>query len=234
MEAALTHRFELGHNYAGIPIHACRGIHEFAGALAQQYIRPGSRILDMGSGSGALAQRLLDADYDVLATDIDSHGYVARAPHQLWDATSDGQLPVPEGSLDAVCAIEILEHVESPLAALRNIRRVLRPGGLLIASTPNIGHPRSRLKYLLTGSPSFFGPEYYQGCGHRTLLTDWILDAHIRAAGFRIQRTAYAGDMPMSPMSRALMPVVMFFGRIVGCPRPDKDDGAAVFFVATT
>jgi SAM-dependent methyltransferase len=232
MEQALTHRFDMGHHYSGIPINACRGIHEYAAQLVAEFVTPGASVFDIGCGVGALTQRLHDEGYVAVGADIDARGYMAKAPHLLWDSGAD-KLPVPERSVDAVCAIEILEHVENPLAVLRNVRRILKPGGVLIVSTPNISHPRSRLKFLMTGSPSFFGPEYYEGCGHRTLLTDWILKAHIEASGFTIQKTAYAGDMPMGPVSRALMPVVNLFGRLVGCPKPDAGDGAATFFVAT-
>lgn len=233
-EPLLTHRFRTGHEYKGIAIHAAPGVHDYAAELAQANLPDGARVLDIGSGSGALAARLTDIGYKVLATDIDLRGFSAPCPSAVWDA-SDERSPPPEahGTFDAVCAVEILEHTENPLAALRNCKRMLRPGGYLIASTPNVCHPRSRLKFLLRGAPSYFGPGEYKGSGHRSLLPDWMLQLHLDAVGFDITRVAYAGDMEMSPLYRLAFPVFELTARLaLRTPRADHGDGACVFFVA--
>ena len=232
MELALTHRFRTGQDYKGIPIHAADGVHAYALNLAQQHIPAGARVLDVGSGSGALAERLSDAGYDVTATDIDLRGFRAAVKSTVWDANSEA-LPVEEGSLDAVFAIEIIEHTENPLAALRNFRRLLKPGGTLIVSTPHVCHPRSRLKFLLSGSPSYFGPGEYRGSGHRALIPDWMLRLHLDATGYKLTQVAYAGNMSMSTINRALFPLLSLFGRtFLNAPRVDEGDGACVFCVA--
>jgi SAM-dependent methyltransferase len=232
MEQVLTHRFRGSSEYQGIPIHAAPGVHEFGAHLAQQYLPAEASILDVGCGSGALSARLLDAGFSVLATDIELTGFQASVRSKVWDA-GESVLPVPERSLDCVMALEILEHVENPLAVLRNFKRMLKPGGKLICSTPHTGHVRSRLRFLLTGSPSYFGPEYYEGSGHRVLLPDWLLGHHIRAAGFQTDRVAYAGEIETNPIFRAALPVLTWLGRAaLRIPRADAGDGTCVFFVA--
>jgi SAM-dependent methyltransferase len=67
-------------------------------------------------------------------------------------------LPYPDESFDLVTCSEVLEHVENFRAVLREIRRVLKPGGLMVITTPNVLNMKSRLRYLVTGFASLFGP----------------------------------------------------------------------------
>lgn len=77
-----------------------------------------------------ISQHCVDYARDVLAL----HGIAPmRAEVQLADAR---QMPAPDESFDLLIATEIIEHVPNPAALLAEIRRVLKPGGALIASTP--------------------------------------------------------------------------------------------------
>jgi SAM-dependent methyltransferase len=222
-----------GGTFGGIQIHAAAGIHEYALRVVGRERPTPARVLDVGTGSGALAARLDAAGYDVIAADLETSDYAARPPVIAWDLDS---IDVPSdlvGAFDVACAIEVLEHVENPLQALRNLFLVLRPGGLLVASTPNIGHPRSRIKFLLRGAPAYFGPDEYLATGHRTLLPDWLLRRHLEAAGFDDIRLSYAGSYGLSGPSRlgyrALVPVFRLLGMM---PSPRDRDGAAAFALA--
>jgi|AGTN01.3.fsa_nt_gi 2-polyprenyl-3-methyl-5-hydroxy-6-metoxy-1,4-benzoquinol methylase len=232
MEQVLTHRFRGTNDYLGIPIHAAPGVHEFGTTLAESYLPAGASVIDIGCGSGALSARLADAGFDVLATDVELTGFAANVSSRTWDAGAP-ELPAAAGSMDGVIALEVLEHVENPMAVLRNFKRLLRPGGKLICSTPHTGHIRSRLRFLMRGAPSYFGPEAYHGSGHRTLLPDWLLRELLTAAGFTIDRVAYAGEIETHPVLRAALPVLHWAGRaLLNIPRADADDGTCVFFVA--
>jgi 2-polyprenyl-3-methyl-5-hydroxy-6-metoxy-1,4-benzoquinol methylase len=158
------------------------------------------RLLDVGAGSGALSERLLDAGYLVTASDRDAADYVGRADFQIWDVLQ--KPPWTATPFDAVCAVEVLEHVDDPAEALRNIHGTLKPGGCLIVTTPNLGHPKSRLKFLIKGAPSYFGPSEFDSLGHRTLLPPWMLERRIRDAGFDIASTSYAGLLGGNPLWR--------------------------------
>jgi SAM-dependent methyltransferase len=61
---------------------------------------------------------------------------------RVVDDASD--LPFPDESFDLAICIEVLEHLFSPDGTVREVRRVLRPGGKLIASTPNVAYWRLR------------------------------------------------------------------------------------------
>lgn len=109
----------------------------------------GSRILDIPAGSGAFTKRLQAAGYDVVASDIVAHPAV---PSSLF-RQADMNLPLPfaDASFDVVVSIEGLEHIQRPFDFVRECRRVLRPDGFLVLSTPNISSLRSRWRWFLTG-----------------------------------------------------------------------------------
>ena len=70
----------------------------------------------------------------------------------------DSELPFGDRSFDYVTCLEGLEHIENPQQAMREFARVLKPGGHLIVSVPNILNIEERLKWLLHGYTSHFKP----------------------------------------------------------------------------
>lgn len=110
-------------------------------AFARSYCR-GRDVLDVGCGTGHGAAVLAQAARSVTGVDRDRLA-VAQAQRQfahrsLAFATGDAAaLPLPDGSVDAVVAFGTVEHLDGHDAFLDEVRRVLRPGGLLIASTPD-------------------------------------------------------------------------------------------------
>jgi len=96
-------------------------------ARAASSVAPGSRVLDAGAGSGQY--RALFAHCDYHALDIGGH---ANLDYEA-DITS---IPVPDQSFDVVLCTEVLEHVPEPIAAVRELARVLKPGGRLFLTAP--------------------------------------------------------------------------------------------------
>jgi SAM-dependent methyltransferase len=128
---------------------------QVAGAV-RGVVPQGSDLLDLGCGSGELARQLAAAGYRVTGCDI--------APAMLRKAvTADTGhtvswvqleyrwqlLPLASASLDAVVSASVLEYIRDPGAVLAECARVLRPGGVLVGTVPDVTHPVRWLEWPL-------------------------------------------------------------------------------------
>jgi SAM-dependent methyltransferase len=123
--------------------------------LFRRYVGgPGRRVLDLGCRDGALTREFaagnevvgVDADRDALA-EAQKLGIETR-----W-ADLDEPLPFPDASFDVLVAGELLEHLRDPRQLVAEARRVLRPGGTLVASVPNAYRLKNRLRFLAGRKP---------------------------------------------------------------------------------
>ena len=139
---ATTERYTHGHHESVLRTHSWRTVDNSAAYLAP-YLTPGLDVLDVGSGPGTItldiATRVrpgsvvgLDASADVciqastLARDSD----VLNVDFVAGDAYA---LDFPDDSFDIVHAHQVLQHVGDPVAVLREMRRVVKPGGIVAA-----------------------------------------------------------------------------------------------------
>jgi ubiquinone/menaquinone biosynthesis C-methylase UbiE len=103
----------------------------------------GGRLLDVGSGNGAQTLRLLGRFEEIVALDVVPEHLETLREHvppgaKLRTVLYDGGvMPFEAASFDAVLSIETLEHVADEAQTLREIHRVLAPGGTLVLSVPN-------------------------------------------------------------------------------------------------
>lgn len=107
--------------------------------LVKQYLRPGDLILDAGCGMGDMLVRIRKMqDYNAIGIDI-SADYVAIAQERGLhaDVCAIEKTPFPKGIFGMVICTDVLEHVLDLNKAVRELLRVLRPGGHLIVRTPN-------------------------------------------------------------------------------------------------
>jgi len=118
---------------------------------------PRGRLLDVPAGHGALAKLLLNEGFEVSCCDLYPEIFeLENVPISQGDL--DGAFPYEDNSFDSAVCIEGLEHIENPANAIREFGRVLRSGGCLIASVPNIMNVEERLKWLMYGYTSHFKP----------------------------------------------------------------------------
>lgn len=95
----------------------------------------GRRVLDLGAGGGRHARWLTERGALVVAGDI-VVAPEAGTQAACWVRLDGAALPLADASMDVVLAAEVLEHVADPSAVLREVYRVLVPGGLAVVSVP--------------------------------------------------------------------------------------------------
>jgi len=122
------------------PAHARRAAERNA-AFFLPHLQPGMRLLDAGCGPGSITSGLAEAVAPGAATGVDVSADAVSAARALAAERGvanarflDGDvcaLPFPDSAFDAAFAHALLQHLADPLAALQELRRVLRPGGVI-------------------------------------------------------------------------------------------------------
>ena len=115
-------------------------------AFLLPHLSPGMSIIDCGCGPGSITVGLAEivAPGQVIGLDIEPRQLEAAqrlateraTPNVRFEPGSVYELPFPDATFDVAVAHFVLEHVSDPLRALREIRRVLRPGGLAAIKDP--------------------------------------------------------------------------------------------------
>lgn len=106
----------------------------------------GRDLLDVPSGGGPVVQGARAAGYDVVEVDL-----FPRPGIRGVCADACARLPFAESAFDVVLSMEGIEHFEHQAGFVRECARVLRPGGWLILTTPNVLTLSARLTHILTG-----------------------------------------------------------------------------------
>lgn len=103
-------------------------------------LHPGRPMLEIGTGQGALLHELRTRGMDVVGVEVNAER-VAEARARFGDLpvrqTSGVALPFADAAFDAVLSFDVFEHIRDSDAHLREVSRVLRPGGWYLLQTPN-------------------------------------------------------------------------------------------------
>jgi SAM-dependent methyltransferase len=146
-------------------------------ALIDLFIAPGSRCLEVSCADGG-----------VMGPWLRARGY----GHVTVDMAERPRLPFDEESFDAALMLETLERLDAPDRAAAEVRRVLRPGGVLLATAANVAYWRRRLDLAVRGrdrQPLSFDP----GSLRRVLL-----QAGFNLVGVEGQDGAIVRDLPLA------------------------------------
>ncbi len=101
-------------------------------------IPSGSKVLDVGSGSCPHREKFNHCDYF-------SHDFARLSDHQIQDQRGYGKIdfvsdilniPVPDKSFDVILCTEVIEHIPDPISAIKEISRIIKPGGILLITAP--------------------------------------------------------------------------------------------------
>jgi SAM-dependent methyltransferase len=135
-------------------------------------------VLDFGCGTGAFLEHL-DRFGTVSAVDADPSAVAfchARGRAEVRLAPPGAPLPFPDAAFDLVTALDVIEHIDDDVAALAELRRVLRPGGLLLVAVPAF---------------MFLWGKQDEVSHHHRRYTARTLRRALTAAGFGVDRTSY-------------------------------------------
>lgn len=139
----------------------------------------GARVLEAGAGEGYGAAMIADLARSVVALDYDRSaiGHIRDVYPQVQPVRGNlAGLPLPDEAIDVVVNLQVIEHLWDQVGFLRECLRVLRPGGVLIISTPN----------RLTFSP---GRDTPLNPFHTRELAPGELAELLREAGFTVSRS---------------------------------------------
>jgi 2-polyprenyl-3-methyl-5-hydroxy-6-metoxy-1,4-benzoquinol methylase len=123
------------------------------------------------------------------------------------------ELPLEPGSFDAIVCADLIEHLRDPGAFMERVRPLLRPGGRLVLSTPNVANWTIRLQLL-------FGRFRYTERGildrtHAHLFTRRTLIECVESAGYRVERLDFTVPVPVLGL-----PLVERVAHAIGRLRP--------------
>lgn len=173
----------------------------------------GHSVVDVGCYSGEFVAELLrrDPDRDVTGLDYDDEGLkLARLLHpELTDRfrrSSVYELDLPDESVDCVSFQEVIEHLEGAAVAIKEINRVLRPGGVLVVTTPNayafphfVAFARSELvTHIRRRRPALADAVFYDAWEWNRHIYCWTpstLLTLLQVNGFEYDTHAYAADV---------------------------------------
>jgi 2-polyprenyl-3-methyl-5-hydroxy-6-metoxy-1,4-benzoquinol methylase len=156
------------------------------------------RVLDVGCSSGYLARRLVERGGTVVGIDVDEQA--AEEARDVCEQVLVGdvetiELPFEDASFDVVLCGDVIEHLRRPDAFLRRMRPLIRPGGRLVLTTPNIANWSIRLALL-------FGRWRYTRRGildrtHTHLFTRRTLIETLHETGYRIVEFDFTAPVPL-------------------------------------
>lgn len=155
--------------------------------LAALNVAPGDEIVDIGCGDGLFDEELVKAGFDVTGVEPEKYlrdKFEAWAKHagpgrgRVVSGTAE-KLPFQNGSVQTAVITEVMEHVNDPEVCLKEIHRVIKPGGMLCLSVPTSF--TEKLYWRLH-------PGYEKNSTHLRIFQKKTLLSLVEDAGFRVTR----------------------------------------------
>ena len=201
--------------------------HEVRKRIAALGLPSGARVLDAPcGGNAALTCALKQQGFHAVGADIDSEAATLLG-EGFAKVDLNAPFPWPEQSFDAVISTEGIEHLENHYSFLREVSRILKPGGVFVLTTPNITALRSRVRFFGSG---FFGRDARplnesarHPLHHIGLVTFPELRYELHVSGFRLSEVRHTHVKPVSYIYSIYVPWVWLYTLIAF--RKEKDSG---------
>jgi ubiquinone/menaquinone biosynthesis C-methylase UbiE len=183
-----------GKHRAGFQEFSTSAIHEAILRAVEEAVPTSlvGKYLDIGSGKGELLTQVAQRFPGLQSFACDCTDQLMKRPNQKVDVAdlNHQALPFESARFDVITCSETLEHLENYWRVLREVLRVLRPGGIAVFSTPNILNLRSRFRFFSTGFYNLFGPvmpdekDVFSPRGHITPVSWFYLANALLSVGF--------------------------------------------------
>jgi SAM-dependent methyltransferase len=169
----------------------------------------GKKVCDLPCGAGAFSARLAQLGAVVTAVDLEAVEPFYYDPAQRLLADANLPLPFADGEFDALVSIEGIEHLENPSFFLRECARVVKPGGWVIVSTPNVDSFQSRRSAFVHGFPKYFQPKTAErkDAWHLHPVDMTFMRGALRRAGLTIMDLAVNRLSGRNPVRELLRPL---------------------------
>lgn len=178
---------------------------------------PGRQLFEGSCGAGELTRQLVAQGFEVTATTFEDALDLGAGATCLAHIDLNLDLPLKAESFDCAVLQEVIEHLESPAHIVREISRILRPGGIFVMTTPNAGCLRSRVHFLYSGfvkgrrRPANYGtpPGNYSNLFIPALP---VLHYLLWQYGLRVERVGRANRKPSSWLWFVLLYPLVWLG----------------------
>ncbi len=149
---------------------------------------PGTKVLELGAGHGRVGRALHEAGAKVVAFDLLRPDQEFPYPYlagDLDESFSGEVIEAQGGKADVVVALDVIEHQQRPERSLQEIRRVMKPGGKLVASTGNVAF--ALVRAMLALGQFNYGKKGILDLTHQRLFTVRSFCRTLEGEGFRVE-----------------------------------------------
>lgn len=158
-----------------------------------------AKILDAAPGTGSFLRKLSSAGYkNLYAADIDDYTRDLSINELKTVDFCFDPLPWPDAYFDVITSFETIEHLENPHHFIREIRRVLKPEGIFIMSTPNIQHIFNRIFFFRKGDM----PRWRKNNNHIAMFPKGLFEKSFLPYFQIVEEGYYWGYFPYRALSR--------------------------------